>query len=257
MKNNHKIVLDKNGHLILKKFNKNIIKKLEIFVERFIYSKLNIWMDKNILKIKNLKRTNLRKKFYNFYIQSNKKKIYRNPYYFFYDKVIFNLITNKKLIEIVKTLLKSNTFYLSGLFNIRFAFPHCNDYLAKTHNDIDSFLNLETKKKSIDPKMITLWIPLNNINKKNSGELIFLKPYKRLFLNKNDLLFFDSHLFHKSAKNLTNRTRWAIDLRFEAPDENGNIFEITKKQGFKILDNNKINNDFLKFLKKRGRKFFN
>ena len=33
--------------------------------------------------------------------------------------------------------------------------------------------------------------------------------------------------------------------------------KLQKKKGFKILDNNKINNDFLKFLKKRGRKFFN
>ena len=114
-----KIKFNKYGFFIYKNFDKAIIKELDLFINHFISKKLLIWQKKErIRKITSLKN-NLKNKFYHYYLESNKTQIFRNPYFFFYNKIIFNLITNEKLILIIKNLLKSETFYFSGLFNIR------------------------------------------------------------------------------------------------------------------------------------------
>ena len=250
----------KFNYIILKNFlTKAEINKLENFLINFIYSKVYIW-SKNFNLKEPIKSKINKESLYKYFCLLNKPKIFRNAYYYFYCKVIFNLITNKKLIFIVQELLKSKEIYFSGLFNLRYSFPNQKKIMTNWHNDIDSFASFEKNKKKIkNNKMITIWIPLTNVNKKNSSELILKIPGKKnliehALLKKGDILIFNSKLTHRSAINRRKNTRWAIDIRFEGSDFN-EFYQITKIQGFSLKNFNQNKLSYKKFENLKSEKF--
>lgn len=250
----------KFNYIILKNFLTKVeINKLENFLINFIYSKICVW-SKNF-NIKKLYKNKINKEsFYKFYCLLKKPLIFRNPYYYFYCKVIFDLVTNKKLMSVVEEILNSKDIYFSGLFNLRYSFPNQKKIMTNWHNDTKSFAYFEKKKKKLtNNKMITVWIPLTNVNKKNSSELIFKIPGKKkliehAMLKKGDILIFNSKLMHRSAINRKKNTRWAIDIRFEGSNFN-EFYHITKKHGFSLKKFKQNKFKYKNFENLKGKKF--
>tara|TARA_B100000242_G_scaffold255778_1_gene198940 strand:+ start:458 stop:1285 length:828 start_codon:yes stop_codon:yes gene_type:complete len=256
---------------------------LKSFVNNFAYEKILIWKKKGLIaKNIKIKKENLENTFYYYWKIAGKPRVYKNAKYYFYNKTIYNLITDKKILKIVSNLLKSNEICLFGDFNIRFLFPKEKINKTKWHQDFGSLKSLGEKEKNlIEPNtnVVTMWLPLTDIKKKSGALSVntiskynksVIKPGKKIWipkkisnklkskkilLNKKDLLFFKFTTLHKSCKNLSDKTRWAIDIRFE--DFSRSRYHISKKNGIILKSKRYKKNSYLNFISKKGIKFQN
>jgi hypothetical protein len=237
-----------------KALKKSQLIRLKGFANNFCFEKIKIWQRKKLLETDIKSKKNLINRFYWYYKKAGKPQIYRNPYFFFYNKIIYNLIKDKKILNIVSKLLKSDEICLHGLFNIRFVFPKVKKYKTNWHQDISSLPGLNKfNKKTTNKNIITMWIPLVNITSDNAP-LVFLKSKsikdkiysikdgvvnkkivdkiskrEKILLKERDILFFKSTAIHKTSNNNSAKTRWAIDLRFE--DISKKVSKVSKKYG--------------------------
>ena len=152
-----------------------------------------------------------------------------------YSEALFNLITNRKVLDIVEKLI-GNQIQFNGDFWVRPKLP--NEKLTTLPWHQDSAYMPDTE----DDLHLTVWLPLVDVNTEN-GALQFLprshkeglKSYHRvegeafavpvtsptsshtdidtLRMKKGDLLIFNNLVFHRSLLNQSDTIRWSVLIR--------------------------------------------
>ncbi len=153
-----------------------------------------------------------------------------------YSEALFNLITNRKVLDIIETLI-GNEIQFNGDFWVRPKLPNEKLTTLPWHQDSAYMPHTEHDLH------LTVWLPLVDVNTEN-GALQFLprshkeglKSYHRvegeafavpvtsptssqydihtLEMKKGDLLIFNNLVFHRSLLNCSNTIRWSVDFRY-------------------------------------------
>lgn len=153
-----------------------------------------------------------------------------------YSEALFNLITNRKVLDIIETLI-GNNIQFNGDFWVRPKLPNEKLTTLPWHQDSAYMPNTETDLH------LTVWLPLVDVNTEN-GTLQFLprshreglRTYHRvegeafavpeisptssyndihtLDMKKGDLLIFNNLVFHRSLLNRSDTIRWSVDFRY-------------------------------------------
>ena len=153
-----------------------------------------------------------------------------------YSEALFNLITNRKVLDLIETLI-GNEIQFNGDFWVRPKLP--NEKLTTLPWHQDSAYMPDTEHDT----HLTVWLPLVDVKTEN-GALQFLprshkeglKSYHRiegeafavpvisptssdididtLEMNKGDLLIFNNLVFHRSLLNKSGTIRWSVDFRY-------------------------------------------
>ena len=244
----------------LKEFNtkgftivRNLISKSEI---NFIYSQLESMIDTSIKsnKVPIKKRATFDKKYLKL------KKVNPNLKSHFYNMLPYldcvnTIASSKKILNIVKFLLKSETVFING------------QRIRLDHKEDKNHLPLHQELNNISNDFVLLWVPLVDVNKKigtlclipgshKYGHLIYkdsTKPavdhkvgiidkimkdkekvnyknsiVKKLFSKKNifhanlkagDAIFFTTYLFHGSTPHVAKKIRWTLISCFHRMDK--------------------------------------
>ncbi len=153
-----------------------------------------------------------------------------------YSEALFNLITNRKVLDIIETLI-GNEIQFNGDFWVRPKLPNEKLTTLPWHQDSAYMPNTEADLH------LTVWLPLVDVNTVN-GTLQFLprshreglRTYHRvegeafavpeipptsshndihtLDMKKGDLLIFNNLVFHRSLLNRSETIRWSVDFRY-------------------------------------------
>jgi len=164
------------GFCIIKDFfSKNELEKINYALNNIIYK---ISDSKKFEKIKSLDSVQFKNNF------DKLKSNYPSKAGAIYDTVqtslaLQSLLTSKKIIKILCFFLdlKNETFILNFFKSIRLDLPKKDNHLLSWHQDF-----MDTSKKNFDySKGITIWAPLNKVNKTNgSMELCIGSQKKRV-----------------------------------------------------------------------------
>lgn len=234
--------------------SENKVKNL-LSIHKSYYEKI---IRKILLKKKFINRRNIfiKNKFKLINLSDNEKKIITGHFPLkFRLKIFRKLITEKKLINTLKKILKTKNIYIYIPTMSRYALPNCKLSLTPWHDD--SSYTPQFKK------FITVWIPLIPINKKIGGicflndtqtkaknetkdKEVFFSQYKlskkpsirHYECNVGDALIFNNKTVHKSLLNKSKIIRYSIDFRVSSSKaDNKHCYSVKEKKI--ILPDNK------------------
>ena len=228
LNNNFKLKLSENGYVVIKNlFIKSEVKHLlNSFEENIDYCNKTFYEKKRLLN-------NIDQKY--FYLKK-RDNILRSRSYDIskYHPALFSMATKKKLLKIIKSILQEPFFLDQPQIRVD---DNENTHSLPLHQEIFG---------QMSSKILTLWMPLTNVSKKN-GTLALVKkshkfgPLKHKFyyikgnkyhgvkkeiikkyeidflnLNAGDGVIFDPYLIHGTGKNFTKKIRWTFVARYNA-----------------------------------------
>ena len=231
--------------IIEKKHIINSINNGDVLVFKKLFFKLNFFKN-TIRKINSLLKLDLKnEKEFIYFLDNFHNSELSDEIIKIQDLLERKLKTNfiHNTVQITKELLKSDNFWVNDSSLLRIMMPYRNMRHQRFSKRLKGRLELHDphidSQQSVAHNAVNLWIPISNINKKNSllvypdtfGKEIKTQPVngtpytnkitKDAFLGRplaiecdiGDIVIFNSDLAHSSIINTSNITRWVITNR--------------------------------------------
>lgn len=165
-----------------------------------------------------------------------------------FGKAIYDLGRHPRIVSVIEALIGPEIRF-NGDYHVRPKLPNHSLTTVPWHQD--AFYYAGKEAGSPDAPVLSVWIPLVNVNEDN-GCLQFVPGSHRwglrpelnqqlpnagdaganagivheldnqgvsLAMNKGDMVVFDKLTFHRSLPNVTNEIRWNVDLRYSPADQ--------------------------------------
>lgn len=173
----------------------------------------------------------------------------RSPNRFLINARMYDFIRSQTFLQLAEQLIGTPDLSMHGIFNARPQLPRHDDTLTPWHQD-SQYWDLDYGTESdIERRthVLTMWMPLQDvdettgalqvISRQETQDAVFAPDpvdfertgFLRILpadiarytvlpirMERGDMLLFNQRTPHGAAPNLAERTRWSVDIRFEA-----------------------------------------